>query len=73
MGCREFPAMFDALPEVMPPPDASLLGERDLGYMLHDIDFRHDMTPHFFRPVMCDGVIEVPYPDWLDSPMDERG
>jgi CRISPR-associated protein Cas5d len=60
--------MFDAPPEEMPAPDVSLLGERDLGYMLHDIDFRHDMTPYFFRPLMRDGVIEVPRPDWLDSP-----
>lgn len=34
--------------------------ERDLGFMLHDIDFANDMTPHFFRAVMCHGVIDVP-------------
>jgi CRISPR-associated protein Cas5d len=65
LGCREFPAMFDAPPEEMPAPDASLQGECDLGYILHDIDYRSGMTPHFFRPVMRDGVIEVPRPDWL--------
>jgi CRISPR-associated protein Cas5d len=26
--------------------------------MLHDIDFDNDMTPHFFRAVMQDGVID---------------
>jgi CRISPR-associated protein Cas5d len=67
MGCREFPAMFDAAEGKNPVPDPSLSGERDLGYMLHDIDFRRDMTPHFFRPVMRDGVIDVPRPDWLDD------
>jgi CRISPR-associated protein Cas5d len=67
MGCREFPVMFDAPPEKISDPDASLLGERDLGYMLHDIDFGRDMMPHFFRPVMRDGVIEVPRPAWLES------
>lgn len=40
--------------------DDSLLGEKDLGFMLHDFDFQNGMTPHFFRPVMKDGVIDVP-------------
>jgi CRISPR-associated protein Cas5d len=66
LGCREFPAMFEPVRGALPAPHASLLGERDLGYMLHDIDFAKDMTPHFFRPVMRDGVIDVPRPDWLD-------
>ena len=33
---------------------------RDLGWMLHDIDFDHGNTPHFFRAEMKDGVIDVP-------------
>lgn len=65
LGCREFPAMFEPLGEAMPVPHASLLGERDLGWMLHDIDFADGMTPHFFRPTMKDGVIEVERPDWF--------
>lgn len=65
LGCREFAAMFEPAPDILPQPDASLLGERDLGYMLHDIDFGRDMTPRFFRPTMKDGVIDVPRPDWL--------
>jgi CRISPR-associated protein Cas5d len=72
MGCREFPVMFDAPPQETPAVDDSLSGERDLGYMLHDIDFEHGMTPHFFHPVMRDGVIEVPRPDWLDAPAGSR-
>jgi CRISPR-associated protein Cas5d len=72
MGCREFPAMFAAQPEEMPSPHPSLLGERDLGYMLHDIDFKRGMTPHFFRPVMRDGVIDVPWPEWLNFSVDGR-
>lgn len=61
-GCREFPVHFtliengDPLPQVA----AELHGERDLGYMLHDIDFVDGMTPRFFRALMRDGVIEVP-------------
>jgi CRISPR-associated protein Cas5d len=65
LGCREFAAMFAPVEGDLPAPDASLLGERDLGYMLHDIDFAADMTPRFFRPTMRDGVVDVPRPDWL--------
>jgi len=35
-------------------------GDKDLGWMLHDIDFAHDMTPRFFRAAMRSGIIEVP-------------
>ncbi len=43
-----------------PTPDRTLNGTRDLGWMLHDIDFADAMTPRFFRAEMRDGVIEVP-------------
>lgn len=62
LGCREFSAQFEliedsqALPEVHP----DLRGERDLGYMLYDIDFDDSMKSHFFRAVLRDGVIDVP-------------
>lgn len=61
-GTREFPVSFTLLDESasMPEVDASLNGERDLGWMLHDIDFDNDTTPMFFRAVMKDGVITVP-------------
>ncbi|MEM1167394.1 MAG: type I-C CRISPR-associated protein Cas5c [Planctomycetota bacterium] len=35
----------------------SLAGERDLGFMLLDIDHAHGRTPHFFNAVMRDGSI----------------
>ena len=62
MGVREFPADFSLLEDGAPLPavDDSLRGERDLGWMLHDIDFERNMTPRFFRARMVDGVIEVP-------------
>lgn len=60
LGCREFPAAFELVEGEPPRPDDSLLGERDLGWMLHDIDFADGMTPRFFRAVMRDGVVEVP-------------
>jgi CRISPR-associated protein Cas5d len=62
LGCREFAADFALIEEgrATPSVDPGLVGERDLGYMLHDLDFDDDMTPHFFRAVMRDGVIQVP-------------
>jgi CRISPR-associated protein Cas5d len=62
LGCREFAADFALLEaeSTMPAVDASLAGEHDLGYMLHDIDFAGEMQARFFRAVMHDGVIDVP-------------
>lgn len=70
LGCREFPARFRLVEagEPLPPSDESLRGEKDLGFMLHDLEFDQDprtkrvrnVTPHFFRAVMRDGVIDVP-------------
>lgn len=62
LGNREFPASFQLLEEDAPEMNthSSLLGEKDLGWMLHDFDFQNDMEPHFFRAQMKDGWIEVP-------------
>lgn len=62
LGCREFPADFALVDSgsKMPGVDPELVGERDLGVMLHDIDFPAQMEPRFFHAVMLDGVIEVP-------------
>jgi CRISPR-associated protein Cas5d len=62
-GCREFAADFELLEadSAMPIVDTSLSGERDLGWMLHDIDFSNakDKQAKFFHAVMRDGVIDV--------------
>ncbi|MCW8125118.1 type I-C CRISPR-associated protein Cas5c [Microbulbifer halophilus] len=62
LGVREFPANFRLIEvdEPAPNPDVDLSGERDLGWMLHDFDFKNDCEPHYFRAHMRDGVIEVP-------------
>jgi CRISPR-associated protein Cas5d len=60
LGTREFPASFTRHDGPPPSSDPALLGERDLGWMLHDIDFGNGMTPRFFKAVMRDGVIDVP-------------
>jgi len=54
-GCREFPVDFEWCDEL---PQSPFVGEQDLGFMLHDIDFDDDMTPQFFRAVMKNGVID---------------
>ena len=59
-GCREFPVSFELLEGEIPKAHEELRGERDLGYMLHDIDFANGMQPRFFRVIMRDGVIDVP-------------
>lgn len=57
LGCREFPAQFELIEGEV--PSSSHRGERDLGFMLYDIDFADDMRPVFFRARMVDGVIDV--------------
>lgn len=61
LGCREFAAdvrlvMTDS------PPTASIGETRDLGWMLHDLDFTHpsDPQPRFFNAKMVNGVVQVP-------------
>lgn len=54
LGCREFPAEFAWADEI---PPSVHKGGRDLGYMLHHIDFADNMQPYFFRAVMNNGVV----------------
>ena len=62
LGTREFPARFaliaqdEDLPRSHLPPDQQA---RDLGWMLHDIDFANDHTSRFFRARLVDGVLDV--------------
>lgn len=62
LGTREFPAKFtllenDEYPESRLP---EIDRDKDLGWMLHDIDFADSNTPYFFRAIMDNGVIKVP-------------
>jgi CRISPR-associated protein Cas5d len=69
-GCREFPVRFELIEDAanIPSPSDDFAGEKDLGFMLHDIEFDQDRatkkvkstTPHFFRATMHDGIITVP-------------
>jgi CRISPR-associated protein Cas5d len=76
LGTREFPAFFELVEEFPSCPE-ELRGERNLGFMLLDIDFKEDSKqgniiesnegrrltakPHFFEAVMRDGVLRIPY------------
>lgn len=58
LGVREFPAEFALVSDAMPPSEFPP-GERDLGWMLHDIDFAGGRTSRFFRARLRDGVLDV--------------
>ena len=63
LGTRECVADFAPVGEAM--PTSTLPGEhrdRDLGWMLHDIDFANGRAPRFFRARLQDGVVDVPGP-----------
>lgn len=61
LGCREFAAAFRLIehPETEPPAIAET---RELGFMLHDLDFSDAAAPRprFFRAQMEHGVVKVP-------------
>lgn len=57
-GCREFPANFRAweggeIPTAYPEED------RDLGFMLYDLDYGETITPMFFRAKLENGVLDL--------------
>lgn len=69
-GCREFPVDFELIEseEEIPKAPPEFADEKDLGFMLHDLEFDQEKsskkvkstTPHFFRAIMRDGVIQIP-------------
>jgi len=60
LGCREFAAFFAPVNGTLPVSAMANVPDRDLGWMLHDIDFPNDRAPKFFRAMMHRGIIEVP-------------
>lgn len=63
-GCREFPAHFRPCEKIPSCPE-ELKGERDLGWMLWDMDYSDpkNIRPLFFRAKLQDGVLRVPTRD----------
>ena len=61
LGVREFPAHFAPCQQIPACPE-ELKGEKDLGWMLLDMDYSNpeDIQPMFFRGILKDGVLEVP-------------
>ncbi len=60
-GVREFPAQF-APCEVIPNCPEELRGEKNLGWMLLDLDYSDpdSIMPMFFPAILRDGVLKVP-------------
>lgn len=60
-GCREFPADVRLFEGELPEPCDALRGERDLGFMLHHMDYSNpkDIKPVFFRAKLVDGLMDL--------------
>ena len=60
-GTREFPVKFRLYEPSSVPMEKSLEGEKDLGYMLYDMDYSDpkNITPMFFRAVLKDGTLDL--------------
>ncbi|MFN3076473.1 MAG: type I-C CRISPR-associated protein Cas5c [Alphaproteobacteria bacterium] len=61
LGTREFPARFELIEAGMPPPPA-INDNRNLGFMLWDIDHAGDRASLFFRAQLDKGILRVPPP-----------
>lgn len=61
LGCREFAAGFILVEEGTSPPEP-ILENRDLGYMLYDLDYSNaaDPKPRFFHAQLVNGALHVP-------------
>jgi CRISPR-associated protein Cas5d len=62
LGTREFTADFDLIAPDSPLPATALpedQRDRDLGWMLYDIEFERDATSRFFRARLENGMLDV--------------
>ena len=62
LGTRECAAFFTLIEPGAPLPESHLPSDqrdRDLGWMLHDIDFANGRTSRFFRARLAEGVLDV--------------
>lgn len=60
LGTREFGAKVELIENGELPP-SPLRGERDLGWMLYDLDFSNpnDIRPIFFKAALNDGILDL--------------
>lgn len=57
LGCREFPADFALLDT----PEQPIAQAKELGWMLHDMDYAQDPPqPRFFKAELANGSVQVP-------------
>jgi CRISPR-associated protein Cas5d len=61
LGCREFSAHFRLVSDPAAEP-APIEETRELGFMLHDLDFTRpaNPTPRFFRALLENGTVNIP-------------
>jgi CRISPR-associated protein Cas5d len=66
LGTREFPCSFEIIENDVDIPQSQLVGAKDLGYMLYDINYQTDekrekqwVEPRFFRAVLQDGILDL--------------
>lgn len=65
LGCRECAAEFRLVADPSAEKDHPIPEDRDLGFMLCDLDFTNPQNPQpmFYHAKMTQGVIHVPAPD----------
>lgn len=65
LGCRECAADFRLVDHPDAEPIQPIPEDRDLGFMLYDLDFSspQDPQPMFYHAKMTQGIIHVPAPD----------
>lgn len=73
LGMRECVAFVEPVPKALPVSAIANLpeGNRDLGYMLHSLDYgkeEKDIVPRYYRAIITQGHITVP-PPWSDEVM----
>lgn len=61
LGCREFAAYFTLVETGAPQPEP-IPDNRDLGYMLYDLNYSdpNDPKPHFFHARLVNGALHIP-------------
>lgn len=60
LGRREYGVDLLELINKVPPIPEELKGEKNLGVMLHSIDYKHGERPLFFDAVLKDGYLDIP-------------
>jgi len=66
LGTREFPASFEIIEEGDEIPKSMLSGEKDFGFMLHDIGYsisddgkKQYVSPKYFRAKTMNGILDL--------------